>query len=100
MPIKMISRGGHRYRNRMMTAGEEFEVAGQSDAKLMRALKWADDKPAVQVTAPSAPVRVDEQSAEPRSYFHTPRTYAPAAKTSSTATKRVAAKKTASKLDE
>lgn len=57
MTIKMISRGGHRYGTRMMTAGELI-YAGETQRKLLRALRWADDAPAepsVTAEPPAAP---------------------------------------------
>ena len=42
MPIKMISKSSHTYGTRRLKAGDEFEVSGQSDARLLHALGRAD----------------------------------------------------------
>jgi len=62
--VKMIAKKSMRYRTRAMTAGEEFEAHGESDARLYQALGYADRKKA-EVEPP--PVVVEEQPA-PRAY--------------------------------
>jgi hypothetical protein len=54
MPIKMKSMKSHRYGTRMMAAGDEYEVPGESMARLVEALQWSKRAPAV-APAPVAP---------------------------------------------
>lgn len=69
MTIRMISNGGHRYRNRMMVAGEEFEVDGQTQRNLMLAMKWATDAP---VKGPDRTVTAAPGSLAPRNQARKP----------------------------
>jgi hypothetical protein len=45
MRIKMVSNGSQVYGGKRLKDGEHFEVRGESDARLFRALKMATDAP-------------------------------------------------------
>jgi hypothetical protein len=53
MPIKMKSLKSHRYGTRHLTAGQEYEVPGESMARLHKAMKWAERAPTVAAPAPA-----------------------------------------------
>ena len=67
MGIAMIATAACRYGSRSLKVGDEFEVRGQSDVTLYKALKWADEKPAATPVAPPPPAPAEE--APKRSYF-------------------------------
>lgn len=75
--VKMISKTAHLYGTRRLQAGDEFEVRGESDARLLLALRRAERAPKIvekpapaprarkpRVVEPAAPVVV-EHAASP-----------------------------------
>lgn len=54
MKITMITKKPHIYAGKRLALGNEFEVAGRDDARLLEALGRAERKP--KIVAPSAPI--------------------------------------------
>lgn len=63
MPIKMKTLKPHRYGTRHMTAGQEYEVPGESHARVVEEMKWAERAKAA---PPEKPVPVAVPAPAPR----------------------------------